>query len=211
MKESIQKLYNISPQYVIGFHGCDKKTADSVISNQKELKSSCNEYDWLGHGLYFWENDYYRAIEYANILKKNPKRCKEKINNPAVIGAIINLGHCLDLTKRDSILLLTKTHEIYKLLADKSGFELPKNEKGFKDDLDLIKRKLDCAVIEYFLSIDNNSKKYDSIRGVFIEGNPIYKDSGFNEKTHIQICIRNPNCIKGYFYPQKIDNMYNII
>jgi hypothetical protein len=34
---------------------------------------------------------------------------------------------------------------------------------------------------------------------VFIEGAPIYEGSGFFEKTHIQIAVCNPDCIKGVF------------
>jgi hypothetical protein len=30
------------------------------------------------------------------------------------------------------------------------------------------------------------------------------------EKNHIQIAIRNPNCIKGYFLPKEPDNLYSI-
>ncbi len=204
MSNDIQDLYNISPQYIIGFHGCDKSVADKIIHGDDELHSSCNDYDWLGHGQYFWENDYYRALEFANHLKENPRISRVKIENPAVIGAIISLGNCFDLTKRDSILLLKKSYEIFKQLTEYSGLELPANKTGFKDDEDFLKRFLDCAVIEYFFSIEDNSKLYDSVRGVFIEGKPIYKDAGFKEKTHIQICIRNPNCIKGYFFPKKV-------
>jgi hypothetical protein len=32
-----------------------------------------------------------------------------------------------------------------------------------------------------------------------LEGQPIYETSGFHEKTHIQICVRNPKNIKGVF------------
>ena len=39
----------------------------------------------------------------------------------------------------------------------------------------------------------------DSVKGIFIEGNPIYANSGFHEKTHIQICVCNPEQIKGVF------------
>lgn len=42
---------------------------------------------------------------------------------------------------------------------------------------------------------------YDSVRGVFEEGLEPYPGSAFKEKTHIQVCVRNPNCIKGYFAP----------
>ena len=49
-----------------------------------------NDYDWLGNGIYFWENNEERARQFAN----------EGVNieNPAVLGAIIDLGHCMDLT-----------------------------------------------------------------------------------------------------------------
>ena len=49
----------------------------------------------------------------------------------------------------------------------------------------------------------------DSIRAAFIEGEEIYPGAGFNEKTHIQICIRNPNCIKGFFLPRKRNHDFN--
>ena len=45
---------------------------------------------------------------------------------------------------------------------------------------------------------------FDSIRGVFFEGDELYPGAGFKEKDHIQICIRNPNCIKGYFLPREL-------
>ncbi|MGA7236293.1 MAG: hypothetical protein WBY44_11470 [Bryobacteraceae bacterium] len=39
----------------------------------------------------------------------------------------------------------------------------------------------------------------DTFRGVFIEGEPLYPGAGFYAKTHVQIVVRNPNCIKGVF------------
>jgi len=65
-------------------------------------------------------------------------------------------------------------------------------------------RYLDCAVVEYthsFLKF-KNQPAFDSVRAAFIEGDKIYPGAGFNEKTHIQICILNPNCIKGFFKPR---------
>lgn len=90
-------MYSVLPSFIIGFHGCDKSVADKVLSGKNPLRKSNNSYDWLGHGIYFWENNPQRALEYAESLKANPTRCKEKITKPAVIGAIISLGHCLNL------------------------------------------------------------------------------------------------------------------
>ena len=39
----------------------------------------------------------------------------------------------------------------------------------------------------------------DTLKGVFTEGKPVYPGAGFNEKTHIQIVVRNHRCIKGVF------------
>ena len=39
----------------------------------------------------------------------------------------------------------------------------------------------------------------DTIKGVFVERQPIYATVGFHEHTHIQICVRSPECIKGVF------------
>ena len=54
------------------------------------MKPSENTYDWLGHGIYFWEHNYQRALEWA---QQSPK-----VEHPAVIGAVIDLGYCLNLT-----------------------------------------------------------------------------------------------------------------
>lgn len=71
-----------------------------------------------------------------------------------------------------------------------------------KNSSDLVLRNLDCAVIE---NVHRNTKsKFDSVRGVFVEGDKLYQGAGFNRKNHIQICIRNPNCIKGYFIPREL-------
>jgi hypothetical protein len=39
------------------------------------------------------------------------------------------------------------------------------------------------------------------VRAAFVEGGQLYPDAGFSAKSHIQICVRNVACIKGYFRP----------
>jgi len=46
---------------------------------------------------------------------------------------------------------------------------------------------------------DRGDEPIDSVKGVFVEGSLIYQGSGFYEKTHIQIAVRNSDCIKGVF------------
>ena len=75
---------------------------------------------------------------------------------------------------------------------------------------DWLLRDLDCAVIECVHTLNrlNNFPAYDSVRGIFTEGKASFPGSGFKEKTHVQLCIINPNCIKGYFNPIETDSEY---
>jgi hypothetical protein len=52
------KLYQSRPAQVLGFHDTEKKTVDELTSGGTDhLKKSEGKFEWLGHGIYFWEND----------------------------------------------------------------------------------------------------------------------------------------------------------
>lgn len=196
-------MYSSLPNIIIGFHGCDKEIFTKILYKHESFKSSVNEYDWLGNGMYFWEQNLERAWEWAKSGAANPKI---NIKTPAVIGAIIDLGFCLNLLDSNNIQILKNQYEILKTRMSISDQPMPKN-KNSKGNNDLLLRYLDCAVIESLHNdrLKNGDRAYDSVRGVFFEGNPIYETSGFMEQSHIQICVRNPNSIKGFFAPKDID------
>lgn len=203
MKEA---LYSRRSNLVIGFHGCDKSIADKVLSGEEDLIPSTNDYDWLGNGIYFWENNETRALKYAQDLMK---RKGSSIKEPAIIGAVLDLGYCMDLT--DS-LYLSELKEVYAIMSEsfeKMGTPLPENS-DIGNSTDKLMRRLDCAIIQTIHQINEATKerKYDSVKGVFWEGAPLYPNAGFTEKNHIQICVRNPNCIKGFFLPRQVNEDY---
>lgn len=203
MKES---LYSRRSNLVIGFHGCDKSIVEKVLNGEEELIKSQNDYDWLGSGIYFWENNEARALQYA---KEIAKRKNTTVKIPAVIGAVIDLGYCMDLT--DSVYLdeLKDAYEAMSKSFELAGKEMPQN-KDIGSSTDKLLRRLDCAVIQMAHTVNEEAGDipYDSVKGVFWEGKPLYPGAGFAEKNHIQICVRNPNCIKGYFLPRKIDEEF---
>lgn len=198
-------MYSKLPNLILAFHGCNITTFENVLYNHEHLNASNNSYDWLGNGIYFWEQNIERAWKWA---KDTSNRSG---NPPAVIGAVIDLGYCLNLSDSKHIEILKKQYEIFKDEIEFTGNTLPKN-KNIKNNTDYLMRNLDCAVIESLHESleDRHEKKYDSVRGVFFEGNEIYPGSGFREKTHIQICVRNPNCIKGYFAPTNPNSLWDI-
>jgi hypothetical protein len=137
-------MYSRRSGLIIGFHGCDQLTQQQVIRGEiKDLDPSENYWDWLGHGIYFWENNASRALDFATEQSQRPN---PKIKTPAVIGAVIDLGYCLDLMDMDNIVLVKKSYESLKFTLALVGKDLPQN-KNKSGSSDLLIRHLDCAVI----------------------------------------------------------------
>jgi hypothetical protein len=79
-------VYVSKPNLIIGFHGCEKEDQNKLLNDIKYFKNSHEDYDWLGHGMYFWNNNPERALFWANDKKK-----AGALKEPAVIGAVIDL------------------------------------------------------------------------------------------------------------------------
>jgi hypothetical protein len=196
---------------MIGFHGCDLGVRDELILRPNVVKKSQEVFDWLGNGFYIWENNQERALHWAQDKQK-----RGKIKTASVVGVIYQLDHCLDFTDSAYTNLLAMYYDpMIKDLAI-AGKKIPKNEDVAQDvHKDKVLRELDCAVIEYMheqidkkikQNIAKNKfsplKEFDTARGIFTEGGPAYEGAGIQLKNHIQICIRNLNCIKGFFIPR---------
>lgn len=193
------RVYKKTPGLVLGFHGCDRSVGDRVLSGKaKNLVASANDYDWLGDGIYFWESDPWRALSFATDACANRHLTKGKIDDPYVVGAIIDLGHCCNLLEVEALRELKAAYEYLEVVVDLVGDPpvMPKNE-GHEMGL----RFLDKAVIKALHKIRQVRKlpQYDSMRAAFIEGAELYPKAGFHAKNHIQIAVRNPSSIRGYF------------
>jgi len=189
-------VYEYQPSFILGFHGCKKSVGEAILTgSERHLKPSEKEYDWLGHGVYFWEGNLARAWEWAF-----DRQTEGKIDEPFVLGAIIDLRHCLDLFDREGMRQVKTTYDEVKTSFNYAGQTMPVNVGKTPDKAG---RKLDCLVMNTLHDIRKGSKQpvYDSVRGPFLEGDPIYTGAGFRSHSHIQICVRSEACIKGYFKP----------
>ncbi|AJJ70967.1 hypothetical protein BZ23_1324 [Yersinia pseudotuberculosis] len=194
-------MYLSKPSIIYGFHGMDEDAALPILLKKDNFKHSNNSYDWLGNGVYFWENNYERAIQYAI---EDKARKNSRIKKTFVLGAIIDLGNCLDLFDQKHIDFLKFSFEEMLGSLNSQKKEIPVNKKFGNSDFDFRCRELDCAVIRYAHTLaKKEGKPFDSVRAAFLEGNPLYEGAKFYEKNHIQIAVLNPNCIKGVFYPRE--------
>jgi hypothetical protein len=190
-------LSRLAASFVLGYHGCDAEVARKLVNREDELRSSDRKYDWLGPGAYFWESDPHRAMEWARQAK-----ARGRIDSPAVIGAVVDLGNCLDLLNRENIELVRDAHALFIDEQKRSGLPIPEN-KSLAGEPDKILRFLDRAVIQFLHEILDAAGEaaFDSVRGLFPEGDELYPGAGFRDHNHIQIAVCNANLILGLFYP----------
>jgi hypothetical protein len=184
-------LHRLSTSFLLGYHGCSRRVGERLLRGES-FQPSNNQYDWLGPGIYFWESNPARGLDFA---REAARRKAPAAGDAYVVGAVIEPGLCCDLTTATGIEWVRRAYEGLAVSMQSTGGTLPANS------LDGLRRNLDCAVISRLHSIfeDTEAPPIDTLRGVFIEGEPLYPGAGFYAKTHVQIVVRNPNCIKGVF------------
>jgi hypothetical protein len=189
-------IHRHSPGLVLGFHGCDRITADAVFRGA-QLVPSTNDHDWLGSGIYFWEGDPWRALAWCCDAMAMPSMVAQPIRRPAVVGAVLELGRCFNLMEYGLLAELQDAFEVAELTYLAAGLAFPENRVG----ADLVKRYRDKLVMDSVHALRARQKlaAYQSVRAAFQEGESVYPTAGFRRKTHIQIAILDPQCIKGYF------------
>lgn len=171
--------------FVLAYHGCEAETAEALIAGAPFTLSQ-NEYDWLGTGAYFWEADPVRGLNWAKI-----QASRGKVKEPAVVGAALDLGLCLDLTTQKSLAVIKTAYDDFKAVMEAENLPMPVNQ-------DELRRELDCRVLN-FLWETLPEPKFQTARSPFTEGGPLFEGSHIPALTHVQIAVRDLSCIKGVF------------
>ena len=171
---------------VLGYHGCDPDFAEALIRGEAsiaEWQPSTNDWDWLGHGIYFWEFAPYRARDW--------------MGKGGVVGAVIQLGNCLDLTDITATALLAQQFEEVRKVYQADGRPLPTN-RGLRGDRD-------CLVINELVSASGElGIAFDTVRSAFLEGEPAFEGSRILRESHIQVSVLTTASIVGVFRPNLI-------
>ncbi|SDG88190.1 hypothetical protein SAMN05216338_1003310 [Bradyrhizobium sp. Rc2d] len=186
----------------VGFHGCERQVGLRVLRGE-DFRPSEKAYDWLGPGVYFWEGDPVRAWEWAR---------DRGYSEPFVVGAIIDLGECLDLTLRENLEYLSVAYSDLRRVQSLAKSKLPSNKDGRRlPKRDKVLRFLDCAVITHLHHMvadaiaENPLPRFDTVRGLFEEGEPAFAGARFYRRTHTQIAVLNQRLIRGVFRPRSLD------
>lgn len=175
---------------VLGYHGCTEVAAQQIHEGGR-FKPSANDFDWLGKGTYFWEFGPDRALRF--IEEKLARQGSAE--RPAVVGAIIQLGTCFDLLDTENTSSLSDVFPLFEKAMAEAGQPLPVNA-GASTERKL--RRLDCAVLNWYLDLAGG---YQTVRGCFLEGPPVFPGAALLAEAHIQLAVRDLACIIGTFRP----------
>jgi hypothetical protein len=168
---------------VFGYHGTSEGAARTILepgrSTAGRFLASERDTDWLGNGVYFFQDAPYRAEEWPKIRQPPPTRTL----NPVVLCAEIELTYCLDLID------IRAAEEVIECYPDlKADFRqkkkrLPKNTGP--------KRFLDCELINFAVKkMEERGRRVNVVRAAFKEGRPIVPGSQLYSHAHIQIVVR---------------------
>ena len=166
----------ITPIRVFGYHGTTAEAADQILS--EGFLPSENKYDWLGRGVYFFQDAPRRAWEWADV------GAARRGTEPAVIRAEILLGDCMDLLDIQWVETLSLAYAGYKRQLRRIRERLPRQTKGA--------HRLDCAVIDYAVDVsERQGEPIRTVRGIFVEGKRIFPRSHLYDRAHVQIAVRD--------------------
>lgn len=168
------------------------------MGGSPHLIPSDSAYEWLGKGIYCWEDSYSRALEWAEDRVRKSGGSKDV---PAVLGIVFTPGLCMDLTDANDLDILEAHAKKFNALVRKAGVSLPKTNG--------LNHSYDCFMINAYHKEREVEQKppIDTLRAAFQEGECLGGGrSAIHLRNHIQWVIRNTDCIIGYFRPNALDD-----
>jgi hypothetical protein len=177
---------------VYGYHGTSHKNAESILRNG--FRSSNSGGDWLGPGVYFWQDAPERAQSWAK--KHHPE-------NPVVIRSSIIFEESKNMDLLDTFWfpILVKQHKAF--LSSFLELDIPIQDKDItKSNL----HKLDHEFLNYISCAINEEKpgRVAVIRAAFTEGEPIFDSSAIYDLSHVQIAVKDNIYIEDSLIIEKV-------
>lgn len=158
------------------FHGTSVKIGSQIQATGVFQKADYPG-SWLGTGIYFWEGDRDRAVQFAS--GRFGRRYM-------VFKTRVRLGACLDLTQRKWVPIL---RDAYAELAERSRHRHESLVRNLGR-----KHYLDFQVLNH---VCDTRGGFDTVRAAFRDGSRIYPTSELYDLSQIMIAVRNHSMIVG--------------
>lgn len=164
---------------VLGYHGTSREAAAAILRG--EFRPSRNAHDWLGDGVYFWEEAPRRAWDWAQ-RQHGAKAC--------VVASLLVLDGCLDLNDQLWQDFLFDVYREFVRERRRSGRPLPSQRPlGGSHPLDRV------VINRAVRALAREGVTIRCVRSAFLEGRRLYPWSAFTTHQHVQIAVRDPALI----------------
>jgi hypothetical protein len=194
---------------VFGYHGTTQEVAKIILEDVRQFKHSTSPGDWLGSGIYFFENSYLKGLEWARrtVSKRNMSGHRDVT---AVIACEIDLSRCLDLCdptfaeelrswvdENIAIDGLEMQHAPRLFSIGKREFSISDRPYNHARNRDRYQHPykvnvLDKEVINAFLEAMPTAKRFSTVRAPFNSGRQLFPNSYLFHNSQVQIAVRDP-------------------
>ena len=229
-------MSRLNASFVLGYHGCDAEVGRKILSREETFDASVKKYNWLGDGIYFWGADPVRAWEWAD-EKVDRAEIKSPFVIGAVIDLRNCLDlmsrEDIEFLKRAYDAFKENFEKNFPNETFPENREVERDgEKYALADLDCAVINYLCTAAKKNVTngssaknddgqrvrpistsgSDKNSEEsnldyFDTVRGLFREGESILEGSMNMSKTHVQIAVRNPECLIEIFKKDRPESM----
>lgn len=178
---------------VVGFHGTTRERAESIVEGGFNEPSK-HDWEWLGNGVYFWQDGPYRAQEWAWEWT-----VERHGGEAAVVGATIKLERAkiidlIDIEWCDWLKRFYQDYIRHHALHDKPFL---RQDPKHPERKVWGRHPLDCLIInEAIIYWRKKGETITAVRAAFEERGPVYPTSAFYERAHVQIAVRDLSVIR---------------
>lgn len=179
---------------VRGYHVTPRSNADSI--HRLGFKPSTNPYDWLGEGIYFFQDGPNFAYHWGTSDRRAGRH-----DDLALFAADIELHGFIDLLDFAWGQFLREASATLEESADPEYLKAKEKQKEYEFGVDQRQGHwLDQYVIQAAASgMKEKGIEVMGVRSAFWEGAPLYEKSHIMDRQHIQIAVRNVAAIKDYW------------
>ena len=148
------------PNKLIGHHGTSRERAETILA--EGFTASQNSYDWLGDGVYFWQDAPLQAMEWAS---------KNFGTDACVVESTIEIRDFINLLDVEWMSWLTDVHDEFLKELRRAGRSPPNQSE--------MAHRLDRAVINFGVKIlEDAGLLARGVIGAFREGRPVLHKLG---------------------------------